>query len=128
MNCAISRRDFRHRKPDPGGPARSARTVSGARGLFFGVAAAARNSHCWATVGAGSFGARVGQPTLDGLFRSAGNSGVLCLIEKDSGGARLHVIKHGGFERGRINPALLENVAPLETLCAASVRTEEIVG
>ena len=30
----------------------------------------------------------------------------------------LNVKKHGGFERGRTNPALLENVAPLETLCA----------
>jgi hypothetical protein len=65
---------------------------------------------------------------LAGLFRSAGNSGVLRLIEKNSGGARLHVIKHGGFERGRTNPAFLETVAPLETLCATSVRTEEIVG
>ena len=40
----------------------------------------------------------------------------------------LNVIKHGGFERGRTNPALPENVAPLETLCATSVRMEEIVG
>jgi hypothetical protein len=30
----------------------------------------------------------------------------------------LNVIKHGGFERRRTNPAFLETVAPLETLCA----------
>jgi hypothetical protein len=67
---------------------------------------------------------------LAGLFRSAaaGNSAVLRLIEKNSGGARLHVIKHGGFERGRTKSAFLETVAPLETLCATGVRTEEIVG
>ena len=59
---------------------------------------------------------------------AAGSSGVLRLIEKSSDGGRLHVIKHGGFERGRTNPALLDKVVPLETLCAASVRTEEIVG
>ena len=50
------------------------------------------------------------------------------VIEKSSGGARLNVIKHGGFEPGRTNPAFLETVAPLETLCAPSVRMEEIVG
>jgi hypothetical protein len=30
----------------------------------------------------------------------------------------LNVKKHGGFERRRTNPALLETIAPLETLCA----------
>ena len=127
MNRPMPRGNFRYRSSDPNGPSRSARSVSGSRGLFFGVAAAARNSHCCDTLGLRSLGPRLGQPSLV-LFRSDGNSGVLRLIEKNSGGARLHVIKHGGFERGRINPALLENVAPLETLCAASVRTEEIVG
>jgi len=38
------------------------------------------------------------------------------------------VIKHGGFERGRTKSAFLETVAPLETLCATSVRMEEKVG
>jgi hypothetical protein len=50
------------------------------------------------------------------------------VIEKSSGGARLNVIKHGGIERRRTKSAFLETVAPLETLCATGVRTEEIVG
>jgi hypothetical protein len=37
---------------------------------------------------------------------------------RDAMAHRLNVIKHGGFERRRTNPALLETVAPLETLCA----------
>lgn len=41
---------------------------------------------------------------------------------------RLNVIKHGGFERRRTNPALLKNVAPLETLCATSVGREDRLG
>jgi hypothetical protein len=40
----------------------------------------------------------------------------------------LNVIKHGGFERRRTNRAFLETVAPLETLCATGLRTEERVG
>jgi hypothetical protein len=40
----------------------------------------------------------------------------------------LNVKKHGGFERGRTKSAFLETVAPLETLCATSVRMEEKVG
>jgi hypothetical protein len=40
----------------------------------------------------------------------------------------LNAKKHGGFERGRTNPALRKPVAPLETLCATGVRTEEMVG
>jgi hypothetical protein len=40
----------------------------------------------------------------------------------------LNIVQHGGFERGRTNPAFLETVAPLETLCASSVRMEEIFG
>lgn len=129
MNCPLLRGDLRNRSSDPGGPSRSARSVPGSRGLVGGIAAAARNSHCCVTVGPRSCGARGGQPSLAGLFRSAAaaSSWVLRLIEKSSDGGRLHVIKHGGFERGRTNPAFLENVAPLETLCATSVRTEEIV-
>ena len=90
----------------------------------------AQNSHQCATVGPRARGARVGLPSFARLFRSAAaNSGVLRLIEKSSGGARLfQVIKHGGFERGRTNPALRKTVAPLETLCASGVRTEEMVG
>ena len=130
MNSSMPRGDIRHQNTATGRPSRSARTVPCSGGLVGGVAGAARNSHCCSTVGPGSFGARVGQSSLAGLFRSAaaGNSAVLRLIERSSGGARLHVIKHGGFERGRTTPALLETVAPLETLCAARVRTEEIVG
>ena len=90
----------------------------------------AQNRYWCATFGPRASGARVGQPSLARLFRSAAaNAGVLRLIEKSSGGARLfHVIKHGGFERKRTVPALRETVAPLETLCATGVRTEEIVG
>ena len=130
MNRTLPRGDFRHRKSDPGWPSRSARTVPCSGGLVGGVAAAARNGQCCAMVGPGSFGARTGQPSLAGLFRSAAGSisGVLRLIEKSSGGARLHVIKHGGFERGRTKSAFLETVAALETLCATSVRMEGIVG
>jgi hypothetical protein len=89
-----------------------------------------QNSRQCATVAPRSFGARVGQPSLAELFRSAaaGNSAVVRLIEKISGSAGLHVIKHGGFERGRTALALLENAAPLETLCASSVRREDRVG
>jgi hypothetical protein len=80
----------------------------------------AQNSHWCATVGPRSFRARSGEPSLAGLFGSAaGHSCVLRLIAKgSSGGARLHVIKHGGFERGRSTLALLETPTPLETLCA----------
>ena len=51
----------------------------------------AQNSHWCATVRPGSFGARVAQPSLALLFRSAvaGRSSVLRLIEKRSGGSRL---------------------------------------
>jgi hypothetical protein len=68
---------------------------------------------------------------LAGLFGSAaGHPCVLCLIANGrSGGARLfRVIKHGGFERRRTKSAFLETVAALETLCATSVRMEEVVG
>jgi hypothetical protein len=41
---------------------------------------------------------------------------------------KLNVIKHGGFERRRTNPALLENVAPLETLCATGLGREDRFG
>jgi len=41
---------------------------------------------------------------------------------------KLNVIKHGGFERRRTNPAILENVAPLETLCATSVGRKDRLG
>jgi hypothetical protein len=88
----------------------------------------AQNSHQYATVGPRSFGARVGQPSLAGLLRYASRSRGSRLIAKRSDGAWLHGIKHGGFERGRTNPALRENVAPLETLCAASLRMEERAG
>jgi hypothetical protein len=118
VNRSLPRGDLRHRKSDPGGPSRSARTVPCSGGLVGGVAAAARNSHCCATVGPRSFGARIGEPSLAELLRYAGRSRGLRLIEKSRGGARLHVIKHGGFERRRANPALLEILAPLETLCA----------
>ena len=40
----------------------------------------------------------------------------------------LNEIQHGGFERKRIRLELREPVAPLETLCATSIRTEEMVG
>jgi|HubBroStandDraft_1064217.scaffolds.fasta_scaffold01566_7 hypothetical protein len=40
----------------------------------------------------------------------------------------LNVSQHGGFERKRTPPAQRETVAPLETLCATSVRMGEIVG
>ncbi len=98
-----------------------------ANAMALGVA---QNSHWCATVGPRASGERVWQPSLAGLFRSAAaNPGVLRLIEKSSGGARLfHVIKHGGFERKRTVPALRETVALLETLCATGVRTEEMVG
>ena len=56
------------------------------------------------------------------------SSSVFRLILKCKCGARIHVDKHSGFERGRTNPALLEIVAPLETLCANSARPEELVG
>jgi hypothetical protein len=62
--------------------------------------------------------ARVGQRSLAGVFRSpADRSWVSGLIEKRSG-ARLHVLKHGGFEGQRTPPVLRETLAPLETLCA----------
>ena len=89
----------------------------------------AENSHRCATVRPRAGGACVGQPSLAELFRSAaGRFWVLLLITKSNGGARLHGIKHGGFERRRTKSAFLETVAPLETLCATGVRTEEIVG
>ena len=66
---------------------------------------------------------------MAGLFRwPVADSWVVRVIEKSSGGARLNVIKHGGIERRRTKSAFLETVAPLETLCATGVRTEEIVG
>jgi len=40
----------------------------------------------------------------------------------------LNVSQHGGFERGRTKSALRATLAPLETLCATSVRMEGIVG
>ena len=90
----------------------------------------AQNSHRRATVRPRAFGAWVVQHSLAGLFGSAaGHPCVLRLIAKGRSGARLfHVIKHGGFERKRTVPALRETVAPLETLCATGVRTEEMVG
>jgi hypothetical protein len=104
---------------------RNARQWSEATNVGF-----AQKSHWCATVRPGSFGARVAQPSLALLFRSAvaGRPWVLRSIGKSGDGARLNVEKHGGFERGRTNSALLETVAPLETLCATGVRTEEIVG
>ncbi len=102
---------------------RNARHCTDATALAF-----AQNSHQCATVGLHSFGARVGQPSLAWVLRYASRSRGSRLIAKRNGGAGLHGIKHGGFERGRTNPALRENVAPLETLCAASLRMEERVG
>ena len=103
---------------------RNARQCNGATNMGF-----AQNSHWCATVRPRAGGARVGQPSLAGLFRwPVADSWVVRVIEKSSGGARLNVIKHGGFEPGRTNPAFLETVAPLETLCATSVRMEEEVG
>jgi hypothetical protein len=78
----------------------------------------AQNSYRRATVRPRAGRARVAQPSLADLFRSASPSWGFRLIAKRSGGARLNVEKHGGFERRRTNPALLGILAPLETLCA----------
>ena len=60
-----------------------------------------------------------------------GSVRLVCGVAADRRGAMtcaLNVKKHGGFERGRTKSAFLETVAPLETLCATSVRMEEKVG
>jgi hypothetical protein len=50
-------------------------------------------------------------------------------VDRREASARaVNVIKHGGFERRTTNPALLKNVAPLETLCATSVRRGDRLG
>jgi hypothetical protein len=70
-------------------------------------------------------------PDPGGTSRSAGpmpgTRGLLRGTAADPGEAAIHkinVTKHGGFERRPTNPALLENVAPLETLCATRVGRE----
>jgi len=85
------------------------------------------------TLPRGDFRHRKSDP--GGASRSGGAvSGCVRLVcgtavdRKETAADELHVIKHGGFERGRTPPALLETVAPLETLCASSVRMEDRVG
>jgi hypothetical protein len=78
MNRPVPRGDCCHRRSDPGGPSRFARTGPCSGGLVGGVA----------------------------------------VDRRDATARAQNVIKHGGFERRRTNPALLETIAPLETLCA----------
>jgi hypothetical protein len=78
---------------------------------------------------------RRGNPDPGRPSRLAGNaSGVGVLVggtavdRREATPRAVNVIKHGGFERRRTNPAILENVAPLETLCATSVGRKDRLG
>ena len=68
-------------------------------------------------------------PVLEGLCMAlSGLVNRAAVDRRESMAHTLNVIKHGGFERRTPNPAVLENVAPLETLCATSVRRGDELG
>jgi hypothetical protein len=71
----------------------------------------AQNSNLCATVRPGAAGVRLANLSSWFLRRGGwGLSGLVLESKRNSSGLRLHVIKHGGFERGRTNPASLETV------------------
>src|ERR1022692_1329287 len=94
---------------------RNARQCSEATNAGF-----AQNSYRRATVGPRSFGECVGQRSLGvgSARRRWAALGSCAQLGRVATARALNVKKHGGFERRRTNPALLETIAPLETLCA----------